>query len=86
MIERAYQQGAIAALPKTHDRTIPTFPQAETETLSILSVRFQWGSLLTAAGAVATVMGSATAGVLLALAPAVLTDGTVVTYLRIRRS
>ncbi|MGW8783091.1 hypothetical protein ACWGNM_34235 [Streptomyces sp. NPDC055796] len=86
MIERACQQRYIATLPKMPDSTIPTSPRAETETLSILSVRFQWGSLLTAAGAVATVTGSVTAGVLLALAPVVLTDGTVVTYLRIRRS
>ncbi|MFJ8164191.1 hypothetical protein ACIRBY_25150 [Streptomyces sp. NPDC096136] len=86
MIEHAYRQGVIAAPPKAPDSTLPASPEVETGSLSILSVRFQRDSLLTAAGAVATVLGSATAGVLLALAPAVLTDATGVTYLRIRRS
>ncbi|MFD8984637.1 hypothetical protein, partial [Streptomyces sp. NPDC059564] len=76
----------VEPLPKTAEGTIPIPAPAETGILSILSVGFRWGSLLTAAAAVATVMGSASSELMLTLAPAVLADRTVVSYLRVRRS
>ncbi|MFD0271745.1 hypothetical protein ACFVGY_35015 [Streptomyces sp. NPDC127106] len=85
MMERARRQ-PIVRLSKGTDSTIPMPAPAETGMVSILSVGFRWGSLLTAAAAAATVVGVAPPELLLTLAPAVFVDRTFASYLRIRRS